>query len=118
MILDFISIIISTEQNLDFFRTIGFEETDREVRPDNHDIVVWMKGNGMELKIFIDSTHPSRVTNPEAYGLRHLSISTTDIEKLHDSLKKYNPDPIKETNNKRFFFVRDPDNCPFRFGEA
>ena len=77
-----------------------------------------MRGNGIDLKLFVDSTHPDRLDNPEAYGLRHLSFKTIEIDKLHDSLKKYNPDPIKENNGKRFFFVRDPDNCPFGFEEA
>lgn len=118
MIIDFISIIISKEQNLDFYKALGFLEIGREVRPECHDTVVFMRGNGIDLKLFVDSTHPDRLDNPEAYGLRHLSFKTIEIDKLHDSLKKYNPDPIKENNGKRFFFVRDPDNCPFRFEEA
>lgn len=58
MIIDFISIIISKEENLEFYKAIGFVEIDREYRPDIHDLLVWMKGNGLTLKIFVDSTHP------------------------------------------------------------
>ncbi len=118
MIIDFISIIISKEQNLEFYKTIGFKETSREVRLDNHDILVWMEGNGLILKVFVDSTHPSRVSNPEAYGLRHMSFKVESIEALYEKLNGFCLDPIKEINGKKFFFVRDQDNCPFRFEEA
>lgn len=118
MILDFISIIISREENLEFYKALCFVEIEREVRPDNHDILVWMKGNDLTLKVFVDSTHPARVSYPEAYGLRHISFKVVKIGKLHRVLSKYNPDPIKESNGKKFFFVKDPDGCPYRFEEA
>ena len=118
MVIDFISIIISKEENLAFYKAIGFVEIDREYRPDNHDIIVWMKRNDLILKIFVDSTHPTRVSNPEAYGLRHISFKEVEIGKLHRVLSKYNPDPFKESNGKKFFFVKDPDGCPYRFEEA
>ena len=118
MILDFISIIISKEENLEFYKAIGLIEIDREVRPDSHDTLVCMEGHGIKLKVFVDSTHPSRASNPEAYGLRHVSFKVEKIKVLHEKLERFNPDPIKENNGKKFFFVRDLDNCPFRFEEA
>ena len=118
MNIEFISIIISKEQSLDFYEALGFVETNREIRPESHDILVWMEGNGLKIKVFVDSTHPARVSNPEAYGLRHLSFKVKSIEALYGKLKNYKPDPIKVSNGKKFFFVRDPDNCPFRFEEA
>ena len=80
MVVDFISLIISSEQNLDFFKTIGFIEISREERKDSHDILVYMAGNGLALKIFIDSTHPPRPSKPEVYGLRYLSFKVDDLK--------------------------------------
>lgn len=118
MKLSFISVIISSENTLAFYKAIGFAEISREIRPDSHDILVWLERNGLLLKVFIDSTHPSRLTNPEAYGLRHLSFVVEDLAGLHEKLTEFNPDPIKGSKRRRFFFVRDPDGCPFRFEEA
>ena len=70
MLLNHIAIIVSREEGLDFYKTLGFKEVSREVRPENHDELIYLSDGLLTLEIYKDSTHPKRVTNPEAYGLR------------------------------------------------
>ncbi len=70
---DHIAIIVSSEESLRFYETLGFEESQRFERP--HDTVVFMECSGIVLEIFIDPKHPERVTDPEAKGLRHIAFT-------------------------------------------
>ena len=74
-----------------------------------------MEGNGTRLEVFVDSTHPARVSNPEAYGLRHVAFEVDDLKDEWNRLSKYNPEPIRE--DFRIFFVKDPDGCPIEIRE-
>lgn len=68
----------------------------------------------LELFTFDDS--PSRPSQPEAQGLRHLAFSTSNIQ---ESIKHLNEHGIiteeirmDEFTQKQFTFFRDPDNLP------
>ena len=63
----------------------------------------------------MDSTHPARVSDPEAYGLRHVALEVDDLEAEWSRLSKYSPEPISK--NFRIFFVKDPDGCPIEIRE-
>lgn len=115
MLLYHIAIIVSREECLGFYRDLGFEETSRQVRPSYHDTLVWMAGNGIVLEVFVDATHPSHVTNPEAYGLRHIALETNDLEGMWHRLGRYNPEPIRQDYG--IFFVKDLDGCPIEIRE-
>ena len=80
MLLDHIALIVSSEKSLEFYKALGFEEMSREDRV--HDQIIWMKGNGCTLEIFIDPTHPQRVSNPEANGLRHIAFETEHLAEM------------------------------------
>ena len=101
------AIIVSSESGVEFYKDLGFAEKSRIDR--GYDQVVWMNGYGETLELFIDATHPARLTNPEALGLRHLAFKVDDVEAEWERLSKYNPEPIRvlEDGNK-VFFVKDP----------
>lgn len=111
MTLDHIAIIVSSEEGVNFYKFLGFEEVSREARP--KDQIVFLTGNGCTLEIFIDPTHPKRVSDPEANGLRHISFYVEDLEKMRAYMAPYNPEPIKPKYN--IFFVKDPDGQPIEF---
>ena len=116
--LNHIAIICSSMSSVAFYEALGFEVTSKIIRAEAHDTVITMEGNGVFLKIFIDSTHPARVTNPEAYGLRHLAFAVKDLEKCIHRLERYKPEAIKkDLSGKSFTFVKDPDGQPFELRE-
>lgn len=118
MKLHHIAMICSSERSLVFYESFGFKEESRVNR--GYDIVVWMRGGGATLEIFIDSTHPARVTNPEAYGLRHIAFEVEDLETECENLRNigYQPEEIRTNSDKvKFTFVKDPDGLPVELRE-
>ena len=118
--LDHIAIICSSERSIDFYKNLGFEEVSREER--GYDILVFLKGYGLVLEMFIDPTHPPRVDRPEAMGLRHLALRVDSVEATLDELKKndeleINAEPIRVREGKHFTFFKDPDGLPIELHE-
>ena len=78
-------------------------------------------GPGIVLELFISEKHPQRVSNPEAYGLRHLALGVTDAQTAREKqiAAGYNPEPIRTDtfNGRRLFFVKDPDGLPIELHE-
>lgn len=112
--LDHIAIICSSEKSIDFYKSLGFEEYSRENR--GYDVLVFLKGYGITLEIFIDPTHPPRVDRPEAMGLRHLALRVDNVEDTIEELK-IEAEPIREKNGKHFTFFKDPDGLPIELHE-
>ncbi len=122
-----IAIICSDEKSVEFYSLLGFTEEKRIERPEHHDIIVWLRGNGVMLELFIDSTHPQRVTNPEANGLRHLAFSVGDVDgclsELRDKgveeISGYKIEPIRvdSTTGEQMTFIKDPDGLPIEIRE-
>ena len=73
------------------------------------------------IELFSFPSPPSRVSNPEAVGLRHLAFSVAQLEPIRQRLTQYQipVEPIRqdEYTGKRFFFSSDPDNLPIEFYE-
>lgn len=118
--LDHIAIICSSEQSIDFYKQLGFEETSREDR--GYDILVFLNGFGFTLEMFIDPTHPPRVDRPEAMGLRHLALRVDSVEATLDKLKindelEINAEPIRIREGKHFTFFKDPDGLSIELHE-
>ena len=110
------AIIVSSEAGIDFYKTLGFSEEQRIDR--GYDQIVWLSGYGEKLEIYIDGTHPARVTNPEALGLRHLAFEVDDLEGERERLKIYHPGEIvQREDDVRVFFVKDPDGLPIEMRE-
>ena len=106
-----IAVIVSSEDGIDFYKTLGFKEESRVDR--GYDQIVFLSGYGEKIEIFIDGSHPLRVTNPEALGLRHLAFEVDDVDGEWNRLRKYSPEPIRvENDGKKVFFVKDPDGLP------
>lgn len=107
MLLNHIAIIVSSEVGVAFYKQLGFEEKSREVRPSAHDELIYLSNGVTVLEIYKDPTHPKRVTNPEAYGLRHLCFQVETLE-----------GQCKEDKKGRFKFIYDPDGLPIEIREV
>ena len=109
-----ISIIVSNEEGLSFYKRLGFKEVKRIER--GYDSVVYLEDCGITLEIYIDPTHPPRVDRPEAMGLRHFALQVDNIE---EALKAWDvlAEPIREVDGKRYTFIRDVDGLPIEIHE-
>ena len=118
-----IAIICSDKQkSLRFYvEGLGFKAFRSHVRPEHHDEIIMLEGYGVVLELFVDDTHPPRVTNPEALGLRHLAFKVDDVEMLSESLKSlgFCPEPIRRDSftGEKMTFVKDPDGLPIELHE-
>lgn len=113
MQLDHIAIIVSKEENLEFYKRLGFSEQQRFER--HHDTVVFMEQDGVVLEVFIDSKHPERITNPEAKGLRHIAFQVDDFEK---TVTEFECEPTRtDFFGKKCTFTKDPDGQPIEIKE-
>ena len=106
MTLNHIAIIVSSEDGVSFYKSLGFNEISREIREQQHDELIYLSNGNITLEIYKDATHPKRVTNPEAYGLRHLCF---EIEEITGE--------CKVDNKGKFKFIYDPDGLPIEIRE-
>ncbi len=106
-----VAIIASSEKSINFYTSLGFRETKRTER--GYDTIVMMDGP-CTLEIYIDPTHPKRVTNPEAMGLRHLALKLDDFDEFVNS---FDCEPVRENAGKRYTFIKDPDGLPIEICE-
>ena len=113
MELDHIALIVSKEENLAFYKKLGFKEKNRIER--GYDTVVFMECDGLLLEVFIDSNHPARVTNPEAMGLRHFCLVVEDLDEVAGIVEC---EEIRtDWFGRRFTFCRDYDGQPIELKE-
>ena len=110
--LDYIALIVSSEDSLRFYEKLGFRETERFER--SYDIVVFMTCGNITLEIFVDPNHPERVNSPEAKGLRHVAVTVDKIEDLNMEIEEIRTDWF----GRRFTFVKDPDGLPIEIKEC
>lgn len=111
MLLNHISIIVSSEKNIEFYKKLGFKVQSREDR--GYDVLFYLFDGLNVLEIYVDSSHPFRVKNPEALGLRHLCF---EVEKIEEFSKKWNVE-LKEDHKGKFCFIYDLDGLPFEIRE-
>ena len=113
MILDHIALIVSREENLAFYESLGFREKTRFERA--YDTVVFMECDGIMLEVFIDSKHPERMSNPEQMGLRHIAFIVKDLEEIMSIV------PCEKVRTdwfgRKFTFTKDPDGQPIELKE-
>ena len=73
------------------------------------------------LELFSFPNPPTRVSRPEACGLRHLAFSVNDIEKAVKTLNErgVTTEHIRTDafTGKRFTFFADPDDLPIELYE-
>ena len=100
------AIIVSSENTVKFYERLGFEIFKRVER--QQDVVLLLYGHGIQLEIFVDSTHPTRHV-PEPLGLRHLALKVDDIAKTSSELELDVGPVMEDWVKKRFCFTSDPD---------
>ena len=65
---------------------------------------------------------PPRVSNPEAAGLRHLSFLVENLDAAKEELEAqgipHEEVRVDEFTQRRFFFLKDPDNLPIEIYES
>jgi glyoxylase I family protein len=74
------------------------------------------------IELFSFPEPPLRVSNPEAAGLRHLSLAVYDLDKAITHLRDFGvetePVRIDPYTQKRFTFFTDPDGLPLELYEG
>ena len=74
-----------------------------------------------ELELFVMKDHPARVSNPEAYGLRHLAFQVSSVSDTVAELENLGitcePVRLDAYTNKPMTFFRDPDGLPIEIHE-
>lgn len=108
-----ISLLISSEECLDFYKKLGFEETFRKER--KADTVVLLDGYNIQLEVFIDNRHPKRVLDlAEPLGTRHFALKVNSIETTLSYLYEHGIDTTdSETGYDwigiNYCYLTDPD---------
>nr|WP_297703731.1 hypothetical protein [uncultured Butyrivibrio sp.] len=114
-----ISILIRSEETIEFYKILGFREILRKSR--DNDIVVILEGYGIQLEVFIDDRHPTRVTDvTEPLGPRHFAFRVDgslekEICRLREVfMEKLQFDPQfgdigKDWIGEQYVFFKDPD---------
>jgi glyoxylase I family protein len=74
-----------------------------------------------QIELFSFPAPPTRPSNPEACGLRHLAFEVTNLEESIRALNQsnINTEPVRtdELTQKRFTFFSDPDGLPLELYE-
>ena len=95
-------------------------EVYREAR-DSYKLDLMLPG-GIQLELFSFPSPPPRPSYPEACGLRHLALATTDIDTCVAQLEQrgatLEPIRIDEYTGARFTFFCDPDGTPIELYEV
>ena len=112
-----IALIVSErERSLRFYEALGFSLSESVLRPERRDEILFMSGHGIVLEIFVDATHPKRLTAPEALGLRHIAFTVDDVSSACKALRALGYEPEATRTDSRtgaeMTFVKDPDGLP------
>ncbi|GAB3227359.1 VOC family protein [Hymenobacter seoulensis] len=74
------------------------------------------------LELFSFPETPSRLSRPEATGLRHVAFAVDDLDATIQHLNAQNvasePVRVDEFTSRRFTFIQDPDGLPIEFYEV
>ena len=100
---------------------LGFVLEREVVRRDRGDEILWLCGYGVTLELFIAKERPCRVSDPEAYGLRHLALRVHDVAAVAARIAElgFAPEPLRRDSfdGKKMTFVKDPDGLPIELHE-
>jgi glyoxylase I family protein len=103
-----VSLLISSEGSLDFYKLLGFKEILRKER--KTDTVVLLEGYGIQLEIFIDSSHPKLPSGAEEpLGVRHFALKVDNIEQTVEQLAIDHTDIGTDWQGIRYCYITDPD---------
>ena len=113
-----VAIIVSDiEKAREFYvKKLGFEVLHDLYRPQQEDYRLDVHLGTIRLEIFGKKNAPTRVTNPEALGLRHLAFYVEDVEAVSAELNSLGietePIRIDPLSGQKCTFFRDPDDLP------
>lgn len=114
-----VSLLISSEKALAFYKLLGFREIFRKSRA--NDTLVLLEGYTMQLEVFVDSRHPYRVIDlNEPLGPRHIALAVNKLEdeiqrlkeSFNEKLGDFDPDfqnISTDWTGERYVFFKDPD---------
>ena len=108
---------------MDFYcHKLGFPIIRENYRPERDDWKIDLAINdSTELELFIMKDHPQRVSNPEAYGLRHLAFRVENVADKVEELEALGItcEPIRRDayTDKPMTFFCDPDGLPIEIHE-
>jgi glyoxylase I family protein len=119
-----IAIICSDYQRSKQFYTqvLGLNIENETYREERRSYKLDLSLNGTYvIELFSFPNPPSRLSRPEATGLRHLAFGVEALEKTLEHLKaKHIPfEPVRtdEHTGKKFTFIFDPDELPIELYE-
>ena len=123
MKLHHIALIVSDlDRSLEFYQDVlGFKVLQKIYRQERQSFKVDLSHSEIQLEMFTFPGAPSRLSYPEAQGLRHLAFEVPDIEAYHQKISvKVKTEEIRldPFSGKKFFFFPDPDNLPIEIYEA
>lgn len=120
-----IAIICSDyERSKQFYTTIlGFKIIKETYREQRHSYKLDLALNGEYLiELFSFPSPPARPSRPESVGLRHIAFIVEDINAAVNYFQQHQVDiePVRvdELTQKRFTFLKDPDDLPIELYEA
>jgi len=101
---------------------LGFKILAENYRAERNSWKLDLEVNGKyAIEFFSFENPPTRVSNPEARGLRHLAFEVTDLAKAIAWLNQNNvstePVRVDPFTGKKFTFFNDPDFQPLEFYE-
>ena len=111
------------EAALDFYHEkLGFAIIREIYRQERDDWKIDLRINETtELELFIMKNRPSRVTDPEAYGLRHLAFRVPCVRDTVRELESKGivcePVRMDTVTGGEMTFFRDPDGLPLEIHE-
>lgn len=102
---------------------LGFEILKEVYREERQSYKLDLALNGTYLiELFSFPNVPTRVSRPEAAGLRHLAFQVENIDKAIEHLVNFGvvvePVRIDEYTQKKFTFFADPDDLPIELYEG
>ena len=78
-------------------------------------------GDEYVIELFSFPSPSPRLTHPEAAGLRHLAFEVTNLDDEVKELERlviaHEPIRMDEITNRRFLFLKDPDDLPIELYE-
>ena len=108
---------------LDFYHgKLGFPILRCNYRADRKDWKIDLAVNDTtELELFIMANRPPRVSDPEAYGLRHIAFRVSSVADTAAELARQGipcePIRLDAYTAKPMTFFRDPDGLPIEIHE-
>lgn len=119
-----IAIICSDYQKSKYFYTeiLGMQIIKEVYRKERQSYKLDLALNGIYIiELFSFPNPPTRVSRPEACGMRHLAFEVSSLETAITRLETYHiktePIRIDEFTQKRFTFFEDPDKLPIELYE-